>query len=437
MSKTYVTEDWIFNPSTLTLKYVRSGIVETLDPKSSRLLNFLIENSASVASREDIYAELYGIENARADGTITAYVSKLRKLLEIEYGAKNKYIRTIPKVGYQFVGSFSVLPADKSLAVPQAKVSSNIETPTFNTNSITGKSPLNESWTAQHNKLLSVISFATFLVIFVFTSFALFTMDDIEHPPLPAIKSITWKLIHQERGDDNHITLSEDGLHLAMTVKKEDMNQLIIKDSYSNNFELVFEDKNASISTPAFSKSGHFLAFITSIDNKCFVNEIQLNDDGMMVPESHRLLINCGLYHGTPKLSYIDDNNILFLKQKNSKPHSQIVIYNKIDNSLIPLVKPLNSEHGDYSFALNIDTEQVAFLRDEGENRTGVYMFNLQEQTQTHLLNVDNPINNLEWINNSRLVAIQDKQLHMIDINKRDIRPTNLAKVKAELSGTY
>ena len=89
-----------FDPSNLQLA-VR-GEVRALEPKSFRLLAFLVENRGRVVTKEEILGAVWK-ETAVTDNAVTRAVAQIRKALEDD-AKEPKYIETVPTVGYRFVG---------------------------------------------------------------------------------------------------------------------------------------------------------------------------------------------------------------------------------------------------------------------------------------------------------------------------------------------
>jgi DNA-binding winged helix-turn-helix (wHTH) protein len=73
-----------------------------LEPKSFRLLVFLVENRDRVLSKEEIFRVVWQ-ETAVADNALTRAIAQIRKALGDD-PREPRYIATIPTVGYRFIG---------------------------------------------------------------------------------------------------------------------------------------------------------------------------------------------------------------------------------------------------------------------------------------------------------------------------------------------
>src|SRR5215510_8024053 len=78
-----------------------------LPPKAFDTLLALIENNGSVLSKEDLLRVVWPDEFVE-ENNLAQNISKIRRVLE-EGPGDPKYIETIPKRGYRFVGDVEVL----------------------------------------------------------------------------------------------------------------------------------------------------------------------------------------------------------------------------------------------------------------------------------------------------------------------------------------
>ncbi len=82
------------------LRLTVSGEVRLLEPKSFRLLQFLIENRHRVVPKDEILGVVWeGV--AVSDNALTRAVAQVRKALDDD-PKQPRYIETVPTVGYRF-----------------------------------------------------------------------------------------------------------------------------------------------------------------------------------------------------------------------------------------------------------------------------------------------------------------------------------------------
>jgi DNA-binding winged helix-turn-helix (wHTH) protein/Flp pilus assembly protein TadD len=77
--------------------------IRPLEPKSFRLLLFLVENSGRVLPKEEILAAVWP-GTFVSDNSLTRAITQIRKALDDDPKAP-RYIETVPTVGYRFVGN--------------------------------------------------------------------------------------------------------------------------------------------------------------------------------------------------------------------------------------------------------------------------------------------------------------------------------------------
>jgi DNA-binding winged helix-turn-helix (wHTH) protein len=84
------------------LRVVRSGIVQPLEPKSFKVLRYLIENRDHVVSKEELI-EAVSQDTFVTDNALTRTIAQIRKALDDD-PKQPRFIETAPKIGYRFIG---------------------------------------------------------------------------------------------------------------------------------------------------------------------------------------------------------------------------------------------------------------------------------------------------------------------------------------------
>src|SRR5207302_1676984 len=77
------------------------GVAQPLEPKTFRLLQFLIEHRDRVVSKEEIFQAVWS-GTFVSDNALTRAVAQIRKAIGDDH-RNPRYIETIPTVGYRFV----------------------------------------------------------------------------------------------------------------------------------------------------------------------------------------------------------------------------------------------------------------------------------------------------------------------------------------------
>ena len=101
----YRFDDVVIQPHAFRVE--KSGRALALEPKSIRLLLYLIENRSRAVSKEELIHEVW--ENvAVSDNALTRVVAQLRRVLGDDAKVA-RYIETIHTIGYRFVAQVTVV----------------------------------------------------------------------------------------------------------------------------------------------------------------------------------------------------------------------------------------------------------------------------------------------------------------------------------------
>ncbi|HYL78934.1 MAG TPA: winged helix-turn-helix domain-containing protein [Bryobacteraceae bacterium] len=93
-----------------------AGETRPLEPKSFRLLQFLVENRGRVVSKEEILAAIWQ-DTFVTDNALTRAITQVRKALNDD-PKQPTYIETVPTVGYRFLGEIKEAVEEKPPATP-------------------------------------------------------------------------------------------------------------------------------------------------------------------------------------------------------------------------------------------------------------------------------------------------------------------------------
>ena len=104
-----------------THRVVVNGVQQPLEPKSFRLLQFLIENRDRVVSKQEIFDAVWAGAFV-TDNALTRAIAQVRKALGDD-SKDSRFIETIPTVGYRFVATVREVPHEQMLlAAPETPV---------------------------------------------------------------------------------------------------------------------------------------------------------------------------------------------------------------------------------------------------------------------------------------------------------------------------
>ncbi|MGD0738459.1 MAG: winged helix-turn-helix domain-containing protein [Terracidiphilus sp.] len=90
----------------------------SLEPKSFRLLEFLIQNRDRVLTKEEIFGVVWN-QTSVTDNALTRAIAQIRKALEDD-PRQPRFIETLPTFGYRFIGKLTVLePTPSAKPLPR------------------------------------------------------------------------------------------------------------------------------------------------------------------------------------------------------------------------------------------------------------------------------------------------------------------------------
>ena len=88
----------------------RSGRPVVLQKKSFELLCLLVRSGGDLVTRDEVMDELWA-DTFVADNNLSQHIRSLRKALGENGDASTKFIETVPRLGYRFVGDVRCLGA--------------------------------------------------------------------------------------------------------------------------------------------------------------------------------------------------------------------------------------------------------------------------------------------------------------------------------------
>lgn len=103
VSETFRFDDVVVRPDVFSVE--KSGRAVALEPKSIRLLIYLIENRPRAISKEELFDKIWQ-DSAVTDNALTRVVAQLRKAIGDDAKVA-RYIETVPTLGYRFIAEIS------------------------------------------------------------------------------------------------------------------------------------------------------------------------------------------------------------------------------------------------------------------------------------------------------------------------------------------
>ncbi|MGA2117404.1 MAG: winged helix-turn-helix domain-containing protein [Bryobacteraceae bacterium] len=228
----YQFDDVILNPDTFSVE--KSGRVLGLEPKSIRLLLYLIRNRSRAVGKDELLSNVWE-DVAVTDNALARVVAQLRKALGDDAKIA-RYIETVPTIGYRFVA------AVVELAAPAASsaASGPPGTPEH--------APRNPRW-----PLATAIAVALLAIV----AAAVFWQRNRSAPPPPwsgtALGGSTIA---------SHARISPDGQLLAFRAIIDGLSQVAVMKPDSFSWTALTHDRtNGAVDLVAWSRDGSKIYF--------------------------------------------------------------------------------------------------------------------------------------------------------------------------------
>jgi cholera toxin transcriptional activator len=255
LAKKYVINDsYLFDPIQKTLvNQVDGSIKISLGSNESDLLNILIERRNEVLSKDALNRLVWSDNGVMVNqSSVVQSMSTLRKMLN-DSTKKPSFILTLPKKGYQFVGSINEIVDE-----PELQMAQNLEDAT-NIDSDENKEAINKK-----TVLLVVQTILVSLIIAVClytlsislqkSSSSLVKVDVVNNIPI-------YTLISQHKTYTDNLSMTEFIKKFVLKSKEVgDINRVIASYNSKNNLiiNVIYSNTLENISYELLNKNGEF-----------------------------------------------------------------------------------------------------------------------------------------------------------------------------------
>lgn len=405
----YVTDDWTFNLSTLTIDFTQSERQVTLDPKQAKILSYLMKHGQTLVSRDKLYFEIYGNDPAKSDSTINPYISKLRRILSPHTDNKETYIKTIPKGGYQFVAPFTIEQLE--IVEPTTIIRQVRETATH-------YKPLSSYKLLQQRRHQNIIF--TFLALLTLVlAIAFFVIDPFNSLHQPMLKN-SQVLIH-DNGSEGDFDVSPNQQYLVyVNEQKNQSNNIRIKDITTGKINNLYTSPRGKIYSPVISPDFSNLIFATTESGICYIKQITLikQDDNYIAGKVEQL-VPCSKFNAWTKLEYIRDNQVIFHYYEDySKPATIKLLDLKSKQSHVLISPPLNTQ-GDIAFSYNAKLHKIAIIRGLDNANRSLFLYDIDSTELKLLTTLPYLAFHIAWFSDSQLIFLKNEQVTLFDIKTK------------------
>jgi DNA-binding winged helix-turn-helix (wHTH) protein len=228
----YRFDDFILNPEAFSVE--KSGLPLALEPKSIRLLLYLIQNRSRAIGKEELLSNIWE-DVAVSDNALARVIAQLRKALGDDAKIA-RYIETVPTIGYRFVAEVVELPA----GVPNPAA---LETPA----AAPSRAPRNSPWPLAGALTLAILAILTAAILFLRTRSV---------QPLWSGTVLGGSLIA------SHPRISPDGQLLAFRAIVDGLSQVAVMKPDSSSWTALTHDRaNGAVARLAWASDGTKIYF--------------------------------------------------------------------------------------------------------------------------------------------------------------------------------
>lgn len=221
----YQFDDVILNPETFSVE--KSGRVLALEPKSIKLLLFLIQNRSRAIGKDELLSNVWE-DVAVTDNALARVVAQLRKALGDDAKIA-RYIETVPTIGYRFVAEVVELAAADRLGSPEH---------------------------APRDLRLPLAAAMTVALLAVVTAAIFWQRSRSTPPPLWSGASLGGSTIA------SHARISPDGQLLAFRAIIDGLSQVAVMKPDSSSWTALTHDRaNGAVALVAWSRDGSKIYF--------------------------------------------------------------------------------------------------------------------------------------------------------------------------------
>lgn len=365
-------EDWVLHADIGVLRGDQGEV--RLNPKTLHVLLVLLDAGDQGVAREALLDQVWG-ENYPSDGVVSRAMADLRAAFG-EKAGEQKYIRTLPKFGYQFVASHS--PVDATAA-------SKVE--------------------PKHRQQISplwYLFFATALlaiVWFVNPVRQTETFNGNAKPILSGQRPLTSApgLEHQPR-------FIPGGEWIAYAVMRTDRNDwdLFRVSATDGVSQPIAVSPDVHEHGPAIAPSGEELAYVRLWDDQC---NVVVQSVTLGVPEP---LAVCTTKFATVVDWSPNDNWLAYTTAQTTEKDSLRRIYavNRFSRETRQVTDAVSATGTDYYPRYSPSGKKLAFLRGEPQpdHRSTIWIVDVESGEEKRLTQLPTQIGGMTWLDENRLL---------------------------------
>ncbi|WP_372771291.1 winged helix-turn-helix domain-containing protein [Pseudoalteromonas sp.] len=357
-----------------------------LEPKQSKILLLLAQNSGRIITRDEIEKEVWQ-GRIISEQAVNNKISELRKVFKDNY-RDPRYLKTHSQLGYELIASTSF-----------------VESNATGTNS---ESILQARTLKRSNRFVLVFSLLV-LVLILFTGYIYFAKE-VSQPP-----KIKFSLVPTttEKGQEYGLNVREDGKYIAYSHRPLNAKnwRIKVKDMTTSKWRYV-SPKSIDSKSPVWFGNSDTIFYVQNINNSCSIWQAK----HVLANTSHEKITDCGDIASMSPLSIGPNNKWLYFSNfKNNK--YELNRLNLNNYQIEKITTPPNTSIGDYASYISPNGRYLGFLRAISFARVDLNILELATGEITTLASEPHTLFAISWNNLSSELLYIDRDNFLVSQN--------------------
>jgi Tol biopolymer transport system component/DNA-binding winged helix-turn-helix (wHTH) protein len=369
--------DWWYLPEQDKLvKLTETGeIAQTaeLDNLCQKALNYFMLNAGRLVTRDELLNDVWGVRDV-SDGRI----SRVIRVLRVELGDDSReptYIETIPKRGFRFVATVTVVGKSASeVVVPEILNEGALDS----TEMVVKKRSLSfyVAWSA-----FAAIVCCSFIYIGWLNWAA--NQNPTQDTPFGRLEPIS-----SMDGLEFYPSTSLDGRYLAYSHSKDldSSSAIVVQDLQTLEKRVLKKSDQSNLIGPVWHPEGNAIAY-QQLKRKISCEIRLIKFDSKFENITDERLTSCGANSMGARMSWAPDGRFLVYPDWQEKSNNIALMLYPVDGGKIEqLTMPPETSLGDFAAAFSPNGKQLAFIRDVAGAAGQIWLMNFSDRSSQMLV---------------------------------------------------